>query len=64
MKFITYLETISGIGIYPLVSLLIFFLFFVILFVRVIFMDKTFINEMGQLPLEDNKDGNETMLGI
>jgi len=64
MKFITYLETISGIGIYPLVSLMIFFLFFVVLFVRVLFMDKSFVSQMGQLPLEDSKEDTDTPIGI
>jgi hypothetical protein len=54
MKFINYLETISGIEIFPMFSLLVFFVFFILLGVKVAFMDKNFIQQMVNLPLEDN----------
>ncbi|GAH92645.1 unnamed protein product, partial [marine sediment metagenome] len=40
MKFRNYLETIAGVGIYPLISLLIFFAFFVGLLIYVWGLDK------------------------
>lgn len=52
MKFINYLETITGVSIYPLSSFMIFFLFFVAVLFYVIKADKKMINEMEKLPLE------------
>ena len=53
MKFRTYLETIAGIGIYPLISLIIFFVFFVSLIVFVIGIDKKSLQKMESMPLND-----------
>jgi cytochrome c oxidase cbb3-type subunit 3 len=53
MKFRTYLETIAGIGIYPLISLLIFFVFFVSLLVFVFRIDKKTLENMESMPLND-----------
>ena len=33
MKFINYLEGIAGVGIFPMISLLIFFVFFIVLII-------------------------------
>lgn len=52
MKFINYLESITGIGIYPLSSLLIFFLFFVVVGFYAFRMDKSYINKLKQIPFE------------
>lgn len=49
-----YFETIQGIDIYPVISLLIFFIFFVGLFVWIIRADKKYINTMKNLPLDDS----------
>jgi cytochrome c oxidase cbb3-type subunit 3 len=53
MKFRTYLETIAGIGIYPLISLLIFFVFFVSLIIFVVRIDKKSLQNMESMPLND-----------
>ena len=53
MKFRNYLETIAGIEIFPLISLIIFFLFFVGLIVYVIRLDKKSVNRMKNIPLND-----------
>ncbi|GGB81711.1 cbb3-type cytochrome c oxidase N-terminal domain-containing protein [Dyadobacter sediminis] len=53
MKFRNYLETISGISIYPLISLIIFFLFFVSLLVFVLRMDKKTLKKLESMPLND-----------
>lgn len=50
------LETIQGIEIYPLISFVIFFSFFVILIVSVIRMKKEYIDEISRLPLDDDSD--------
>jgi hypothetical protein len=57
MKFINYLESITGVSIYPLTSLLIFVTFFVIVSVWVIRVDNGFIDHMKNIPLE--KDTND-----
>ena len=56
MKFINYLESISGISIYPMISLMIFFIFFMLLGVRVYLMDKKVVDEIGNLPLDEKFD--------
>lgn len=53
MKFINYLESIAGIGIYPMISLMIFFIFFMLLFWFVFKADKTYIAELKQIPLDE-----------
>lgn len=50
------LENIDGVAIYPIISLLIFFLFFVGLFWWVISAKKAHINEVSQLPLEEDHE--------
>jgi len=55
------METISGIEIYPIISLLIFFTFFVILFWWVFTAKKEYINKVSQLPL-DNNNQNDILL--
>lgn len=55
MKFIHYLEKISGVSIYPLTSLLIFFIFFIVLIWFVVRTDKEYIKKVGQLPFESNE---------
>jgi len=59
------LEKIDGIEIYPIISLLIFFTFFVLVGYMVIKTDKKQIDEMSKLPLDDNTDflfdGNKKM---
>lgn len=53
MKFRNYLETIAGVEIFPLISLLIFFIFFVGLLIYVIRLDKKSVNGMKNIPLND-----------
>jgi len=52
MKFINYLESITGIGIYPLASLAIFFLFFMGVTIFVLRANKFYINRLKNIPLE------------
>ena len=47
------METISGIEIYPIISLLIFFLFFVGLGIWVFSYRKEKIQEMSNIPLDE-----------
>ena len=59
MKFINYLESITGIGIFPLISLLIFFLFFTALILFVIRADKGHIAHLKNIPLDRNDNKNQ-----
>lgn len=48
------METIAGVAIYPIVSLLIFFFFFMGLALWVFTFKKDKIKEMSQIPLKDS----------
>jgi cytochrome c oxidase cbb3-type subunit 4 len=48
------LERIDGVEVYPIVSLLIFFIFFVGLFWWVLTAKKSHIQEVSQIPLMDS----------
>ena len=50
------METIAGVAIYPILSLLIFFFFFVGLSIWVFSYKKEKIEELSQIPLNDNLD--------
>lgn len=50
------LTGIDGIDIYPLISLLIFVLFFVVMFTYVARMKKSRVDEISALPLEDDTE--------
>lgn len=55
LKFVKgYMETIEGIATYPMISLLIFFGFFTILFWWVFTASKKHIEEVSNIPLEDD----------
>ena len=57
LKFVKhYMESITGIEIYPLISLLIFFIFFVILFWWVFTAKKEYIEKVSNLPLDNQND--------
>jgi len=54
LKFVKYsLETIDGVAVYPIISLLICFSFFVGLFFWVFTYKKDAIKEMSELPIKD-----------
>ena len=60
LKFVkNHMETITGIEIYPLISLLIFFTFFVVLFLWVFTAKKEYINTVSKIPLNDNYKNQE-----
>ncbi len=57
------LENIDNVQIYPMISLLIFFVFFVVLFYWVITAKKEHIAEVSNIPLEDETNNqNENQL--
>jgi hypothetical protein len=49
------METIAGVAIYPILSLLIFFIFFIVLGIWVFSYKKEKIIELSQIPLDDNQ---------
>jgi cytochrome c oxidase cbb3-type subunit 3 len=51
-----YLSSIDGISIFPVIGLIVFFGLFIFIIVRTVRMDKKFITQMGNLPLENNKE--------
>lgn len=58
-----YFEQIHNVEIWPIISLSIFFIFFVVLLIWVFTTDKNFINEMSQLPLEGNNSDDTSLNG-
>ena len=59
------LESISGIEVYPLISLLIFFVFFVIMIIWLFRVDKSYLEKMSSLPLEETDNNyNENAGGL
>ncbi|MBL7831281.1 MAG: hypothetical protein JNK41_09665 [Saprospiraceae bacterium] len=55
MKFIHYLERIVGVDIYPLLSLIIFGSFFLVVLVWLYNTDKTYFEEVSRIPLSENE---------
>ncbi|MEY4280864.1 MAG: hypothetical protein RLZ39_276 [Bacteroidota bacterium] len=53
MKFIHYLEHITGVAIYPLISLLLFFSFFSLLGWWALRANKNYINALKEIPFND-----------
>ncbi len=51
MKFINYLESITGVGIFPMISLFIFLVFFLMVAVYVYATPKSVMQEKGNLPI-------------
>lgn len=49
------METIAGVALYPILSLLIFFIFFVGLGIWVFSYKKEKIEELSQIPLNENQ---------
>lgn len=59
LRFIKHnLSSIDGVSIYPILSLLIFVIFFLFVITYVIRMKKTEIAELSSIPLEDNLEIN------
>jgi cytochrome c oxidase cbb3-type subunit 4 len=60
LKFIKHhMETISGIEIYPIISFIIFFTFFVFVLIYVVKADKKTIDEIANIPLNSNESDHE-----
>lgn len=60
MRFITHnLTSINGIEIFPILSLMIFVLFFAFVLTRVLRMSKSEVAELSDLPLNDASKFND-----
>ncbi len=53
------MEQIAGVEIFPIISLLLFFIFFIIVGYMALTADKKYIEEMKNLPLDKNNDLND-----
>tara|TARA_R110000868_G_scaffold39363_11_gene136984 strand:+ start:564 stop:758 length:195 start_codon:yes stop_codon:yes gene_type:complete len=57
LKFVkNHMDSIAGIEIYPIISLLIFFTFFVVLFWWVFTAKKDYIKKVSNIPLDNQND--------
>ncbi len=56
MKFSTYLVKIAGVSIYPIVSLILFVVFFVLVTLWIYRIDKRELERVERLPLDDNQN--------
>ncbi len=57
LKYIkNHMESITGIEIYPMISLIIFFAFFVLLFWWVLTAKKDYIKTVSNIPLDNQND--------
>jgi cytochrome c oxidase cbb3-type subunit IV len=56
------LQNIDNIEIWPVISFVIFFLFFLVLLWWVFTADKKFIDEMSGLPVDKSESGKESNL--
>lgn len=54
-----YLESITGVSIYPVISLLIFFIFFMALITYVVRTRKQYFDQLSELPLQNNETNIE-----
>jgi hypothetical protein len=54
------LESIQDVDIWPVISLVIFFIFFVGILIKVALIDKKFIKKMEEMPLDDGTDSNQS----
>jgi cytochrome c oxidase cbb3-type subunit IV len=52
------LQSIEGIEVYPIISLLIFLALFAGVVIWIIKLDKKYIKEVGALPLDNSEDKN------
>ena len=58
-----YLQSIEGVEIYPLISLVVFVVFFIVMLIWIFKVDKNYIKEMEKLPLDLENNGNLNSTG-
>jgi cytochrome c oxidase cbb3-type subunit 4 len=52
------LQSVEGITIYPIISLIVFVLFFALIIIWMFKVDKNYIKKMENLPLENEEETN------
>ena len=57
------LQSIEGISVYPIISLIVFVLFFAVILIWMIKVDKKYINKMENLPFENEEANNFNTIG-
>ncbi|MGB5553840.1 MAG: CcoQ/FixQ family Cbb3-type cytochrome c oxidase assembly chaperone [Flavobacteriaceae bacterium] len=63
LKFVKgHMESIDGVATYPMISLLIFFIFFSLLFWWVFTASKGYIKEVSEIPLEKDNQSKDELL--
>ena len=55
------LQSIQNVDIWPVISLVIFFVFFVGILIKVALTDKKFIKKMKEMPLDDGTVNNQSI---
>lgn len=53
------LESITGVSIYPIISLIVFFAFFAVLIAYLIKMDKAHIENASRIPLQNSEPNQD-----
>lgn len=62
LKFVKgHMESIDGIEVYPIISLLIFFIFFALLFIWVFTAKKNYIEHVSNIPLEKEEENTANL---
>lgn len=62
LRFIKHnLTSIDGVALYPIISLLIFVLFFIFITYRVVRMSKSTVDEISNMPINDEFDQTENL---
>ncbi len=56
-----YFEQIQNVAVWPIISLAIFFIFFLVLLIWVFKADKNHIMKMSKLPLDGDQIGNPSL---
>ena len=52
------LQSIEGVSVYPIISLIVFVLFFAVILVWMLKVDKNYIKKMENLPFENEEENN------
>lgn len=57
------LQSIEGVSVYPIISLIVFVLFFAVILIWMIKVDKKYINKMENLPFENEEANTFNTIG-
>jgi cytochrome c oxidase cbb3-type subunit IV len=52
------LQSIDGVSIYPIISLIVFVIFFAVILIWMLKVDKKYIKKMENLPFENEEENN------